>query len=332
MSRRPLGVPFAKTGEYPRDDMATPIDPTAAGSGTPSSRLEELRERLRPRTIAEPGESRIPSAERFALERVQALELQLSVAYQRERELTELAVRDGNRVAELEARVTELAATAERAEAAERALFEAETRTEAESRRAELMEAELQSTRAEVDALRTRVVELEASLRRALAEVGEATATRARRDREEAAEEAERLERSAERSLELADKLRRKVSTLESSLRSVMHELDDVTAARLRAEDVEAEIEAADRDAVEVDARVIEADARAAEAETRLAELEARLSSLDERIAGLSESVEPDDDGDGDTDDIVVDLREAEPAVERPVQPPPSRWSEWRAT
>ena len=38
------------------------------------------------------------------------------------------------------------------------------------------MESELMSTRAEVDRLRTRVVELEASLRRALAEVGAATA------------------------------------------------------------------------------------------------------------------------------------------------------------
>ena len=157
----------------PTPPPVSPIDPAS-----PAARVEELRERLRPRAMA-PG-AHTPPAERFALERIQALELQLSSAHQRERDLTELTVRDGNLIASLEMRVEELADLAERAEAAERALFETEMRAETAMRRAELMDGELVSTRAEIDRLRARVVELEASLRRALAEVGAATTDRVR--------------------------------------------------------------------------------------------------------------------------------------------------------
>jgi DNA repair exonuclease SbcCD ATPase subunit len=316
---RPLGVLEREHGGVRFLHMATPIDPTAPDAGTsPSSRMEELREKLRPRDIAGPGEPRIPAGERFALERVQALELQLTRAHERERELTELAVRDGNQIASLEVRVTELADRAERAEVAERSLFEAENRAETAIRRAELMETELASTRSEVDRLRTRVVELEASLRRALAEVGAATAQRARDDRDVAIEDASRLEESAERSLELADRLRLKVVDLESNLRAVMQEANEATAAKLRAEYAESELEARDAE---------DAPAGTAEAESRLADLERRLASLDERIASLSTSVVVED-----APETVVDLREAEEAAQEPTQPAPSRWSEWRAT
>jgi len=71
----------------------------------------------------------------------------------------------------LEGTVEDLADLAARAQSSERSLFEAEGRAENAVRRAELMDGELMSTRGEVDRLRTRVVELEASLRRALAEV-----------------------------------------------------------------------------------------------------------------------------------------------------------------
>jgi hypothetical protein len=131
----------------PTPPPSSPIDPASA-----SARVEELRERLRPRAMA-PG-AHTPPGERFALERIQALELQLSSAHQRERDLTELAVRDGNQIASLEVRVHELADLAERAEAAERALFETEMRAETAMRRAELMDGELLSSRAEVDRLR----------------------------------------------------------------------------------------------------------------------------------------------------------------------------------
>ena len=220
--------------------MTTPIQPTDPSS--PAARVEELRERLRPRAMA-PG-AHTPPAERFALERIQALELQLSSAHQRERDLTELAVRDGNQIASLEARVAELADLAERAEAAERALFEAEMRGETAIRHAELMEGEL-NVRPEVDRLRTRVLELEASLRRALGEVGAATTGRARTDVEAAEREAARMEASAQRSAEFADRLRLKVVDLEESLRSVMHEVGEATAAKIRAEQAEAELDAA---------------------------------------------------------------------------------------
>jgi chromosome segregation ATPase len=266
-----------------------------------------------------------PPAERFALERIQALELQLSSAYQRERDLTELTVRDGNLIASLEMRVEELADLAERAEAAERALFETEMRAETALRRAELMDGELVSSRAEIDRLRARVVELEASLRRALAEVGAATSDRVRADRESADRDAARMEDSAQRSLELADALRLKVVDLETSLRTIMHEVGEATAAKLRAEQAEADLEAARRETAV-------AGEQASEAEGRLADLEARLSSLDARIAGLSESMQG--SLEESADDTVIDLREPAPAETgtEPAQPPASRWSEWRAT
>lgn len=271
-----------------------------------------------------PGAS-TPAGERFALERIQALELQLSSAHQRERDLTELAVRDGNRIASLEAHVNELADLAARAEAAERALFETQMRAESAIRQAELMDGELLSSRAEVDRLRARVVELEASLRRALAEVGAVAVNRARGDLETAGRETERMEESAQRSLELADRLRLKVVDLESSLRAIMREVGDATSAKLRAEQAEADLEAARRDAVNY---VAAGDSHTAEAESRLADLEARLASLDERISGLSESMQGSIE-DAPEDDTVIDLREPEAAEP---QPPASRWSEWRTT
>jgi chromosome segregation ATPase len=308
----------------PTQPPSAPFDPTS-----PAARVEELRERLRPRAM-EPGSS-TPAGERFALERVQALELQLSSAQLRERDLTELAVRDGNLIAALEARVDELADLAERAEAAERALFETQMRAETALRRAELMEGELMSSRSEVDRLRARVVELEASLRRALAEVGEASSHRARSGVEDAVRESARMEESAQRSLELADRLRLKVVDLESSLRAVMREVGEATSARLRAEQVEADLVAVRH---ETNGHGPAGESPAAEAEGRLADLEARLASLDERISGLSESMQ-DTLEDATADDTVIDLREPEPAAEtgtEPAQPPASRWSEWRAT
>ncbi len=272
-----------------------------------------------------PGAHTAPG-ERFALERMQALELQLSSAHQRERDLTELAVRDGNQIASLEARVNDLADLAERTEAAERALFETEMRAETAVRHAELMEGELLSSRAEVDRLRTRVLELEASLRRALAEVGAATTERARDGLEQTERETARMEESAQRSLELADRLRLKVVGLETSLQTVMHEVGEATAARLRAELAEAELEAARRETAV-------AGEQASEAEGRLADLEARLASLDKRISGLSDSMQGSIEG--ADDDTVIDLRESEATAEtapEPVRPPVSRWSEWRAT
>jgi chromosome segregation ATPase len=303
--------------------MATPNDLTSAEPpSTPASHMEELREKLRPRDVV--GADELLSArERDALERVQALELQLLRAHERERESTELAVRDGNRIAVLEARVTDLSERAARADEAERALFEAESRSETAVRRTELMESELMSTRAEVDRLRTRVVELEASLRRALAEIGTAAARREREESEAASGEAGRLEASAERSIELADRLRLKVVDLESNLRAVMQQANETTAARMRADQAERELEAVREGSAD-------ATARASEAEGRLAELEGRLEALDTRIAGWSD---PTTSGD-DNGELVVDLRDA---AEEPVELPDeesrtSRWSEWRAT
>jgi chromosome segregation ATPase len=329
--------------------MATPIDPTSPGVGGPSSasRTEELRDKLRPRDVVRVGEPQIPAGERLALERVQTLELQLARAHDRERELTELAVRDGNRVATLEGAVRDLAERAARADAAEQALFEAENRAETALRRAELMESELMASRAEVDRLRTRVVELEASLRRALAEVGAATAQRAQLERGAAEEDAARLEASAERSLELADRLRVKVADLEADLRTVLQEAGVASDTVRRTElSAEPDVPSAGAD----DART-----SAAEAESRLADLERRLTSLDERIAGLSDvaRVPDDEDASEEPDDTLIDLREAEADAgseetdadadadadagtqagsEEAVAPSPSRWSKWRAT
>jgi len=251
--------------------------------------------------------------------------------------MTELAVRDGNRIAELEGTVEDLADLAARAQSSERSLFEAEGRAENAVRRAELMEGELMSTRGEVDRLRTRVVELEASLRRALAEVGAAAAARPAAD--VGAEQAIRMEESARRSVELADRLRLKVVDLESNLRTVVSEMNEAAAAQIRAEEAEAALAAAEEASA-----VAMADAdRAAEAEGRLEELEERLAALDTRIAALSTSMRPDPD-----DETIVDIRDAEAEVEDdeeepelPEAPPPepgsiappaSRWSDWRST
>ena len=314
---------------YPPYEMtpSDPNDPTQQDDATVSP-LEELRERLRPRSL-QGGDAGVTAGERFALERVQALELQVATTHRRERELLELAVKDGNQIASLAADVAALSAMAQRTEAAERALFEAETRTEGAVRRAELMESELMSTRAEVDRLRTRIVELEASLRRALAEVGEAMSAR---DTPVILEEAERMEDSAERSLELADRLRLKVVDLEASLRSVMSDVDDSEATRLIEERADEEHLAAE---IQRAAEIAGASANAA-ADVRLADLEERLAALDSRIAGLSESMLPAQEA--AEEDVVVDLREEEePEMledlpSEPIKPPASRWSDWRTT
>jgi len=304
-----------------------PNDPTQQDDATVSP-LEELRERLRPRSL-QGGDAGVTAGERFALERVQALELQVATTHRRERELLELAVKDGNQIASLAADVAALGAMAQRTEAAERALFEAETRTEGAVRRAELMESELMSTRAEVDRLRTRIVELEASLRRALAEVGEAMSAR---ETPVILEEAERMEDSAERSLELADRLRLKVVDLEASLRSVMSGVDDSEATRLIEERADEEHLAAE---IQRAAEIAGVSANAA-ADVRLADLEERLAALDSRIAGLSESMLPAQEA--AEEDVVVDLREEEePEMledlpSEPIKPPASRWSDWRTT
>ena len=314
---------------YPPYEMtpSDPNDPTQQDDATVSP-LEELRERLRPRSL-QGGDAGVTAGERFALERVQALELQVATTHRRERELLELAVKDGNQIASLAADVAGLSAMAQRTEAAERALFEAETRTEGAVRRAELMESELMSTRAEVDRLRTRIVELEASLRRALAEVGEAMSAR---ETPVILEEAERMEDSAERSLELADRLRLKVVDLEASLRSVMSGVDDSEATRLIEERADEEHLAAE---IQRAAEIAGASANAA-ADVRLADLEERLAALDSRIAGLSESMLPAQEA--AEEDVVVDLREEEePEMledlpSEPIKPPASRWSDWRTT
>jgi chromosome segregation ATPase len=326
--------------------MTTPSDEfdPASDDETPTgvSALEELRERLRPRTLQGAGDPGLTAGERFAIERVQALELQVATAHRRERELLELAVKDGNQISELRANAESLSALAARAEAAERSLFEAESRAEGAVRRAELMDSELMSTRAEVDRLRTRIVELEASLRRALAEIGEGQSPRVA----SAPEEQARMEDSAERSLELADRLRLKVVDLESSLRAVMSGAGEDEASRLIAERADEEALAAE---IQRAAEMAGASAGAA-AEVRLADLEERLAALDERIAGLSESmvpaevedelaVEPLPDDEAEVE-VVVDLREEEdhePDLmedlgSEPIKPPASRWSDWRTT
>jgi hypothetical protein len=296
--------------------MTTPSDPNdpTPDDQPAASALEELRERLRPRSMQGAGAT---GPERLALERVQALELQVTTAQQRERDLLELSVRDGNQISRLQTQVSELGELAARAEMAERSVFEAETRAETATRRAELMDSELMSTRSEVDRLRSRVVELEASLRRALSEIGEATIGPT--PTSPAVEEVARMEESAQRSLELADRLRIKVVDLEASLRAVVDEPGDATLIQLH-----------DDEAAEAGA----ATTAGAQAEERLADLEDRLAALDARIAELSSTMTL------PAGDLVVDIPDAEDeaAVEvpappsEPVKPPASRWSDWRTT
>jgi hypothetical protein len=303
-----------------------PNDPTQGEDATVSP-LDELRERLRPRSLQGGGDPGVTAGERFALERVQALELQVATTHQRERELLELAVKDGNQIASLSAQVATLGDLAARAETAERAIFEAESRAEGAVRRSELMENELMSTRAEVDRLRTRIVELEASLRRALAEIGEATSGR---HAPAAEDDVAAQEDAAARSLELADRLRLKVVDLEASLRSVVSSAGEQETQRLLDERADEEELAAE---IHRAAEIASATATAA-SDVRLADLEARLAALDSRIAGLSEAMAP-----APEEDVVVDLREEdeEPQIledlpTEPIKPPASRWSDWRTT
>jgi hypothetical protein len=320
-------------------DPSDGSDPTLdADTDHGVSGLEELRERLRPRMLQGAGDPGLTAGERFALERVQALELQVATAHRRERELLELAVKDGNQISELRAQADALRMMAARAEEAERALFEAESRGEGAVRRAELMDSELMSTRAEVDRLRTRIVELEASLRRALAEIGEGQTGRAT----VAPEGEARFEDPAERSLELADRLRLKVVDLEESLRAVVSDAGEQEASRLIAERADEDEIAAE---IQRAAEMAGASATAA-AELRLADLEERLTALDARIAGLGDltaPVEATDESQDAEEDIVVDLRDEadEPEVmpeimddmtSETIKPPASRWSDWRTT
>jgi len=139
------------------------------------------------------------------------------------------------------------------------------------------------------------------------------------------------MEDSAERSLELADRLRLKVVDLEASLRSVMSGVDDSEATRLIEERADEERMAAE---IQRAAEIAGASANAA-ADVRLADLEERLAALDSRIAGLSESMLPAQEAE---EDVVVDLREEEePEMledlpSEPIKPPASRWSDWRTT
>jgi hypothetical protein len=307
---------------------SSPDEPTQPDDAIVSP-LEELRERLRPRSLQGAGDTGVTAGERFALERVQALELQVATTHRRERELLELAVKDGNQISALQAELSALRDLAARAEAAEREVFEAETRAEGAVRRAELMDSELMSTRAEVDRLRTRIVELEASLRRALQEVGEATSGRGAA---EALAEATGQQDTAEHSLELADRLRLKVVDLEASLRSVMSGVGETETSRMIAERGDEEQLAAE---IQRATEIAGASANAA-AQERLTDLEERLAALDSRIAGLSESMAP-----AEQEDLVVDIRDEEepeimedlpPEPSEPIKPPASRWSDWRTT
>ena len=90
---------------------------------------------------------------------------------------------------------------------------------------------------------------------------------------------------------------------LESSLRAVVTDMNEATAAQLRAEEAEAALAAAGEAQID--------DQRGAEAEDRLVELEERLAALDTRIAALSTTLHP------EQDDTLVDLREAEADVRR---------------
>lgn len=148
-----------------------PPEPPTEASSQPLS-IEELRARLSPHTVLTSGLD-LSSGERLALERVRALEVQLLSAQQRERELTELAIRDGDALTVARAQIDEYADRAERTDRAEKALADAENRAEMGSRRAELIQGELESTRRHLDRLRSQVVDLEASLRRALSEVSQ---------------------------------------------------------------------------------------------------------------------------------------------------------------
>ena len=144
-----------------------------------------------------------------------------------------------------------------------------------------------------------------------------------------------------------------KVVDLESSLRTVVSEMNEAAAAQIRAGEVEAALAVAE----EARATTLADAGRATEAEGRLEELEERLAALDTRIAALSTSIRPDLD-----DDAVVDLRDAEAEVDEPdgsdepdrpeepdepeepelpeapgaqqgaITPPASRWSDWRST
>ena len=152
------------------------------------------------------------------------------------------------------------------------------------------------------------MVELEASLRRALAEVGAAAATQ---PADAGVEQTARMEESARRSVELADRLRIKVVDLEASLQTVVSEMNEAAAAQIRADEAETALAAAE----EARALTMADTDRAADAEGRLGELEERLAAWTTRIAALSTSLRPDRDG------TVVDIRDAEARSRRTTTP-----------
>jgi hypothetical protein len=129
------------------------------------------------------------------------------------------------------------------------------------------------------------------------------------------------MEDSAQRSLELADRLRLKVVDLEEPAQRDA-QVGEATAAKIARSS-----EPSSMPRVPKPSR-----GQAAEAEDRLVD-QAQLASLDQQISGLSDSW----GSLAQAEEPVIDLREAETAQDaeksaEPAQPPTSRWSEWRAT
>ncbi len=180
---------------------------------------------------------------RGSLERVQALELLLRQAREREDRLTTQTIHDQATLAELQARDDELEWVKAAGAVTEAARAAAEARAADAERRLALVEAELRARLAELSRLRSRSEGFESDLdaladEAATAAAGAARATRFEKERDEARERAFTERQLAAQDRERAVEAERLVSHLQAQLEAAQGQLANVTEFNRRIEAV----------------------------------------------------------------------------------------------
>jgi hypothetical protein len=163
---------------------------------------------------------------RQAQERIAALEEILAAARQREDELTANLVRDHMRVSELETRITDLSAMAERVSEAEAARLQTETEAAELQQLLTVARAEFEAKQVDVDRLRARCDDLEADLSALADELASSTVARAKAARLERERDIARERARTEARLALEDRLR--AADAERQLDGLRRRLRDV--------------------------------------------------------------------------------------------------------
>jgi hypothetical protein len=222
------------------DETVGSNEPPGASTGearapSAASRLTERLTDLRRRFEVLVPEDRDRSGDvieviRQAQERISALEEILAAAREREDELTANLVRDHMRVSELETRVADLGAMAERVSEAEAARLQTEAEAAELQQLLTVARAEVEAKQVDVDHLRARCDDLEADLTALADELASSTVARAKAARLERERDIARERARTEARLALEDRLRaadaeRQLDALRRRLRDVERRL-----------------------------------------------------------------------------------------------------------